>query len=416
MKVACLQFLTATSTGNQDITGSLNGEVPKAVFLSWSRSTSNAASSVGGIAGYGAATSSSDRWCVCSSSLDNVVTTVEKTRARADACYIQLNTNNGTLVSVADFVSFIPNGFRINWSTASATARYVQAWVLYGNDISAKAGIFTPDTTQNNSVNVSTSFLPSFLLLAHGHCDFNNTAVDNNRMGFGMARNASSIEQAANYRVAEHNVGTSNLAAFYSNTYAAIRTDIGGASSNEYAIDITAFSTSGFTATTRLANIPAANIDIGYLAVKCLNSCKISSILSAASTGNQAYTGIGFKPQALILSTSGTSSANTKITSGIGCEDVANGMSCPANQTCMIDAIRDNIGTSDATDRTLTSDIFTIMRSTAVFDIQGSLSSYDADGFTINFTTTTVQGYAGVLAIGPEKAANFMPFFEDIAA
>ena len=128
-------FDSSTTSGNQDITGV--GFQPKlALLVTQGRSTSTSIGSTAELM-FGAATASTERGVAWFEDPDNLLdsdnemetldTTVVRWRDRTAADTFSLRGS-------ADFVSFLPNGFRLNWASVEATGRQIIYAVFGGRN------------------------------------------------------------------------------------------------------------------------------------------------------------------------------------------------------------------------------------------------------------------------------------------
>jgi hypothetical protein len=128
-------FDSSTSMGNQDITGV--GFQPKlALLATQGRSTSTSIGSTAELM-FGAATASTERgvaWFedpdalgTSDNEMETLDTNVVRWRDRTAA-------DTFTLRGSADFVSFLPNGFRLNWDNVEATGRQIIYAVFGGRN------------------------------------------------------------------------------------------------------------------------------------------------------------------------------------------------------------------------------------------------------------------------------------------
>jgi len=127
-------FNSATTTGNQDITSV--GFQPRLVMLATQGRSASAA--IGGTAelAFGVATSSTERGATwfedptgladSDNEMDALNTKIIQWRDRTAA-------NTFTLRGSADFVSFLSNGFRVNWSNVETSGRQI-IYVAFGRD------------------------------------------------------------------------------------------------------------------------------------------------------------------------------------------------------------------------------------------------------------------------------------------
>ena len=150
-------FTYPTATGNQDVTDP--GFQPDFVLLSSPFEAADAGgapgSSVHAKLAIGMATSSSNRGCLAFQS-ENFRTTYDNYRYQSTS-RVFTAINNQADVDVADFVSFLSNGFRLNWSVLGSAAGTAEVFYLAIKGCQAQVGSFSTQTSTGN-FNVSTNF------------------------------------------------------------------------------------------------------------------------------------------------------------------------------------------------------------------------------------------------------------------
>ena len=111
----------------------------------------------------------------------------------------------------------------------------------------------------------------------------------------------------------------------------------------------------------------------------------IGEVLLTAATGSVAITGVGFKPQWLELTVTCPTAAIKQSTSVINSSGVALCHSISADGT--------NASGTSAGNRAVS-----LMSTTGVDELVATFTSYDDDGFTINKTTASIQGWMRYIA------------------
>lgn len=121
-------------------------------------------------------------------------------------------------------------------------------------------------------------------------------------------------------------------------------------------------------------------------------STKVGSFTKPTVTGNQSITGVGFTPKVIMVWTAGANLASGVWTSYyFSCLGFSSG---PTNSYSCASNSRDAVTTAN-TSRAMTTNLITIVDSGTLYD-QASLVSFDADGFTINWSVIN-NGVAGAV-------------------
>jgi hypothetical protein len=251
--------------------------------------------------------------------------------------------------------------------------------------LSTATGTFTAPTSTGTKSVTGLGFQPSALILWG---DALTSSVDTGTTmfpWFGFAADAS--HQA----VCSQSILTST--GYQDNANCAALT------AAEMLASLSSFDAGGFT-----LNFTAVNVAyiINYLAIGGgdLTNATVAQITAPASTGAQATTGVGFKPDCILTLT--IQDTNTPpdsfgvgtIWPSIGCAlsssaRWARGASDSSNPTSYQRTVKAISGTDDAV------------------TIEADLTSMDADGFTLNFSTTVSGAYIYVLCLkGPQFAVG----------
>src|SRR6266436_1963155 len=153
--------------------------------------------------------------------------------------------------------------------------------------------------------------------------------------------------------------------------------------------DLVSLDSDGFTI--NITTAPPSAFILNYIALggSDLTNVALKEITAPASTGSQATTGIGFKPDAILVFSAGLTTAITTNTAhailglGFGTSSSARGTST----------------TVDITRFESTSKLITVFSSGSTKSVEADLTSLDSDGFTLNFSTTTSGAFLWVLCL-----------------
>jgi len=261
--------------------------------------------------------------------------------------------------------------------------------------LDVKVGSFTLNTSTGNQAVTGVGFQPTIVLFFYNVSTGDGASVDA-AGGFGVgisstARHAvgwwsedaqatADVVRCAQVDAAICNrIGTSNLVADF------VSQDVNG-----FTINITA----SFGSATVVNYIALAGTD--------LTNVFVGNATVPASTGTQDYTGVGFEPDAMIFFQSTSSTAQEVLTGGnvLGFIGTASSASDQG-----VTALRQTDGSAaaDTAHYQSTSSVLASVTASAVF-WEGALASFDADGFTINWTTVASGRYFYYVAL---KGAQF---------
>jgi hypothetical protein len=368
-------FVQPGSTGNQSVTGV--GFQPKALifffnYLPTDGSTSSYRQ------GWGLATSSSNRAAISSLSSDNFATS-NGTRYHTDAACIVFTDGSGSPNVVADLVTMDSDGFTVNWSVVDAFLPVINYIALGGSDLTnAYVKQFTSNTSTGNQSITGVGFRPdSIFTMATTQSGAPPAFQSIDVLDIGFAISSSS-------RAAIGVVGnrTSPGTAYsIQNTDAVL---IGGSNGGVIfeEADLVSMDSDGFT-----VNWSTVNGTARYHYALCLKGgmFKVGSFNQATATGNQAITGVGFRPSGLVVAsygrvTNATLQQDTYISFGAAVSSSARG------STWFQQIHNQNPTVIDSNlDRTKVIKMMTA--GTPTTEAVADYVSNDSDGFTINWTT-----------------------------
>lgn len=323
--VAVARAAANVGGGNQDITtADLGGLTPGAVWFTISGAQSNGVAANDARMGIGAATSTTERWTITWALDNNINPTQTVRRQMTDEC-IAIITVAGAVDGEADFVTFIPNGVRINWGNAPAAAYFITAEFYAGTDLSAKADMFQMPNVLNGTVDVNTvGFEPDMLRLATGDMSSLDNATDNSDASVGVAINNVAEDQFCWAARSRDNQGATAASSHISDIYGCGR--IGNAGTFTWGGEINAYDGAGFSCTNRIA---ADNARVGFLALAFNGAVDFWAdiIDTPIAIGNQSQNGPGFTPQSVACGLTQMAAINTAYTDanagslGLNCFD-----------------------------------------------------------------------------------------------
>jgi hypothetical protein len=286
----------------------------------------------------------------------------------SDATKCLKHVTGGATSFAADFVSMDSDGFTVNFTTANATAYVVNYLALGGSDLTnAAIKAYTAPTSTGNEAQTGVGFQPSALICmiadtfagAHGGVS----------LGFGVSstkRGGSSC----NY----DGINGSRLQL----------TDkivvVNKGSTIHRLADIVSLDADGFTL--NWSNAPANPPTVYMLCLKGGNY-SVGTFLQKTSTGSQSTTGVGFTPSGLFSSTIGSVVSASPVTSPGDLLSAA--AASGASARAVFFYLSGSNGVYDL-DRAAFYANYNDSASPTVV-AKADLTSFDADGFTLNYST-----------------------------
>jgi hypothetical protein len=242
----------------------------------------------------------------------------------------------------------------------------------------AKAGSFATNTTTGNQSITGVGFQPKVVLFFLNRRVSDGTAADA-MIGFGVGI-SSSARRAAGFLSPDALTTSANTAWNRNNSCFYI-------SGNVIAADFVSQDSDGFTFNIT-SNTPGEATIINYLALggDGLTNVAVGTIAARTTTGNEAYTGVGFQPTALMLfagkwsTDSLDTNTNGAFTLGFGTSNTERGV--------VGERSRNGSNPQVARHRQSTSKIAVSLSDSGVFT-EVDLNSLDSDGFTLNHTTAS---------------------------
>ena len=300
---------------------------------------------------------------------------------------------------------------------------------------SAFAGSFDLNTVTGNQSITGTGFQPDIVLFMYPLIAADGNAVD---AKWGMGAGISSSSRRA-VGMSSQDAQASSVSAAGSSTIRCILivTNAGGTDSS---VDFVSLDSNGFTI--NVVTAPASARRITYLALggTDLTNVNVQSISSPTSATTKAFTGTGFQPEALILFTAGAATADPQAPGAANSTPFLGWASSTTNLAVTGTRHVHNVATMDTARRQLTNKCWSHPSATGVI-VEASLTSFDSDGFTLDFSTanpsavfayaitlrggryqshtfnmSTTTGNTGVTGIGFQPAAVFLHSFHNIAA
>lgn len=214
-------------------------------------------------------------------------------------------------------------------------------------------------------------------------------------LGFGISHVSSdySITQyAANFGIENGNPSVVNQgidADKIGNFYYGDGTD-------QYTLSVKAATATSFTIEASITNSNIYNFLV--IGLEHPELVKLAAYDTKSSSGTQTYTGVGFRPTSLITFNTGMTALNSWPTSANGCLGIAaaTGVGEEASQ-CM--SLTDNVSTWSQSHRYDVAALLGVNGSHSVL-FNATLDSFDSDGFTLNYNSSSGTYKFIALSIG----------------
>lgn len=392
MALSCFEgsFTVPAATGSLPVTGV--GFQPKAVLFFGNRRSSDAAtqsSSQNLDMPYfvGLATLSTNRGVVDSSDDYSAVSAAQATGTQC----IRNRNSGGTVQYAADFTSMDADGFTVNFATANATAYVVNYLAIGGSDLTnVFVKSFTSATATGNQATTGVGFQPDAMILVGSETVYQVGGIQVGFISSTSARGALGSSYDGG-----------NTA--YQRTDKAYAAPRGSSTTVGLEADIVSFDSDGFTL--NWGTVQAAGRTIYALCLKG-GSFKSGNFLQKTSTGSQGTTGVGFTPKGLLIASTlkaastAVSTARQALCFGGGTSSTARGainwLNGPANGVAEL--VRTQLYTARQDNATPT------------LNSAADLTSFDADGFTLNFGTADATAREVLyFALGDAGAGGAVP-------
>lgn len=378
--------LTTAASGTAAIAVTGLGFVPKVVIFWWSGDTANGAGTNRLQGGWGWMIDATHRGCV-SGILDAL--SASASVLRTNGCVSVLSTSRAD-IGVLDFQSMDADGFTVVPTTAFNATRVINYLALGGTDVEATCGSSTlPGTGGGGGAWSVTglSFAPAAVLLA-GTNESNVAGTIDTLSSLSLGWATAAAQAALGSRCMDTTSPTNSRGML--STGLAFVVPVFDANSIAAASSIDTLTADGFTATqTNGTNNPV----VLWLALGGTARYFAGTAAMKTTTGNQAVTGVGFVPAALLaMFRGGVTATQAAPTDGV---DTGVGGTDFTAQGAVGFTVLDNV--SAAAVSRVSSNTKLLVRSNPTPAVVDDLAivSADADGFT--FDQTTASGVASLL-------------------
>lgn len=241
---------------------------------------------------------------------------------------------------------------------------------------SVKSGTIALNTSTGNQAITGVGFQPKIVFFFPSGENTAAGTVNNQRMAFGVGVSASDRRAIGTYAQNGQTVAANGRNHTDTKCFEVMTANTVG-TTTLYAADFVSQDADGFTF--NLSTAPASAFKVGYLAIggSDITNVKTGQYTSAIATGNQAVTGVGFKPDALFLFGINRATAPPNATT-TGAFTLGFGKSATARAATSISS------TNAATTATARGQKTTDVYASSDFGVEEDLVTLDADGFTVN--------------------------------
>lgn len=401
--VDIVQFTLNTSTGTQDITGSLGGLTPKAALFFVTRATANGTPASDAAMSYGAATGASNEWVFQFNSEDGQTDTDTRKISSSSRCILLTIPGAATIDMDAEFSAWITNGIRINITTSDAVAYKGTVVLFAGSDLQAHANNVSLGDTVDLETNITApGFEPKLIF----PCANPNLVIDNTastaEISFGIVHNGVSLTQRGHSFMERNAQVSGNVRGMVRNDYGVF--EIGSDGTLDWGGEFANFDASGFSVISR--NAGANNTTLGYLALDFggVVDISLSSQASPTSTGNNAITTPGFTPQAVIGLQTYMPAYNTVYNQVADAGAWGVVAFTDSTDLCNSIAIESGAATTNTQSYTNTKAV-DVPNDDGTVALTADFVSMDANGWTLNWTDVEAAGRQGFFVAIEEEAA-----------
>jgi hypothetical protein len=269
-----------------------------------------------------------------------------------------------------------------------------------------KTGAWTSRTSTGTDVITGVGFTPKIILcFSSAHFASDNAFASDYNFRFGAAVDTTAANQYALYTYSTDAQATSNTesswwASAVQATEAGLITTLKGV--------VSAISSDGFTVNWTSSDGSAHRIFFICIGGTDITNTKTGEITGPSATGNQSYTGIGFKPDFVMFWGSDITSDNhlqngASFSMGFGTSS--------SNQVALANAQKHAVTTKVAKRYQRGDNVTTYIvlqgGTPTAGALGGSIVSLDSDGFTINWTTCTGSGVTAKVGYLAVKGASW---------
>lgn len=367
-------LLPATISGTVDLTVSGFGTPDAAFIYTTAGGSNNPQNTAQGSAGFWDGTNQFSMGFECANA--NATATTGRGYHATNA--IAIPQSSGAAWRIRASAAAMTDGIKLTVTEDNIGSEKSTTAILFKGLTNAYCGVHTNDGTTGANDITAPGFKPDLVLIV-GIGSGTSTYTTNGRLSVGAIHNNSSDVVTQGCIQFESVNGTANSTV---STY--IDDDKCGHDSNSassiYTLSGSAFDSSGFSLTSSVGNTD----NIIYLALQLADpdDAYVGIVDSKTTTGTQAYTGTGFTPEVLLLLQTYCTAVDTITTTGYFGMGATDGTTehCSNHADEHNQAVTDTEGSFDA------SNVLHITDDTPADDAVAAYSSFDSDGFTLNYS------------------------------
>jgi hypothetical protein len=370
-------FVKNTTTGNQVIAHGL-GLTPKAMMF-WSTGRNNEAFGTSFHYAFGATDGTTSR-CSSAASQDSANTSNASRRiSTTPITFVEWGENT---IAEAAFVSWNGTNITINWTTNNNQAYVIHFVAIGGNDVQAKVLGWTMPTATGNFSVTGSGFRPDVVIHSHvgsGYTDALNANADNAAIATGVMDTEGFVSSSEILIVDGAGTSDGQRNQRTDACFTAINNGLGITKQATLA----SMDNNGFTLNFSVANGNAANAF--SLALKGLNShTGAFNKTTAAAPASQTVTGVGFTPTFVFFSSFMDVAQGSPVAQGRYGQGASDGTT--EGSSTFQDTDGQNQTSVDSIDKT--SKVFVkVDNNTQAINAEADLTSFNSNGFTLNWTT-----------------------------
>lgn len=353
------------------------GVAPKAILF-WTNGKTTATASANYLYSFGM-TDGTTSAAIATSSDDNVGTSAAHRRIASKA--LSVMNAAGTVLAEADLQSSDATNFTLNWTTNNATAYVVHFVAIGGNDISAKVLTWALALATGNQAVTGTGFMPDVVLHAQVGVLVSSIPSTTTHAGQGLSVMDRNGSQWASFQGLIDASAISDTQRYQrsNKSLAVILNDLSVSKEATYV----SMDSNGFT-----VNVGTTNSWDNQVASLALKGARFASGCfnksTSAAPASQSITGLSFRPSVVLLA----STLNTSSTVGVSQARFGIGAGTTAAEGASAWQDTDALDTTSTDGIDKTDKIFIKMNNdTRTVDAEADLTSMDATGFTLNWTT-----------------------------
>lgn len=295
--------------------------------------------------------------------------------ARGASVY-RLQDHLGVVLAEAEIVSFNNDGFTLNWTTAAGAGYDINILVIGGVSVTGvKVGEFTISAT-GNTAETGVGFQPDAVIMLHSTATtIPSNGTDNMKWGLGLDDAVTAAGMSWQFGTGASTIGAT------SSVLSLVAEDSGGAA--QFEAKVGSLDADGFTVDTTTLS---GSRSVAYIALQ-MADVAVGVVETGTSTGDLANTDPGFTPEFLFTfakMSAWSPPATTQIhevefsLSISAADGTSHGLSYIGKDPALVGFAQNSSAIVQLpVDENVPS----------VDQVLGTLSSFDASGFTLNFTT-----------------------------